>query len=66
VADSLLGYPIITIPEVAELHDVTYPPAKKAITTLVELGALREMSTVFVYGAKGFICDPVMRILNRA
>lgn len=66
VADSLLGYPIITIPEVAELHHVTYPPAKKAIITLVELGALREMSTVFAYGAKGFICDPVMQILNRA
>ncbi|BBX76072.1 hypothetical protein MSHI_39780 [Mycobacterium shinjukuense] len=65
VADSLLGYPIITIPLVAERHDVTYPPAKKAIMTLVELGALREMRTAFAYGAKGFICDPVMRVLNR-
>lgn len=66
VADSLLGYPIITIPEVAELHHVTYPPAKNAIMTLVELGALREMSTAFAYGAKGFICDPIMHIYNRA
>lgn len=64
VADSLLGYPIITIPQVAELHNVTYPPAKNAILTLVELGALRELGT-FAYGAKGFICDPVMRVLNR-
>lgn len=66
VAESLLGYPIITIPEVAKLHHVTYPPAKNAIMTLVDLGALREMSTVFDYGAKGFRCDPVMEILNRA
>jgi Fic family protein len=67
VADSLLGYPIITIPEVAELHKVTYPPAKNAIATLVALGALREIpGRHFAYGAKGFICDPVMRVLNRA
>lgn len=66
VADSLLGYPIITIPEVAELHRVTYPPAKNAIMTLVGLGALREMpGRHFAHGAKGFICDPVMRVLNR-
>ena len=55
----------ITIPRVAELHNVTYPPAKNAIKTLVELGALREMARTFSYGAKGFICDPVMRVLNR-
>ena len=66
VADSLLGYPIITIPQVAELHNVTYPPGKKAIQTLVELGVLREMRGTFSYGAKGFICDPVMRVLNRS
>jgi Fic family protein len=66
IADSLLGYPIITIPEAAELHGVTYPPAKKAIQTLVELGALREMpARYFAYGAKGYRCDPVMRVLNR-
>lgn len=66
VADSLLGYPIITIPQVAELHNVTYPPAKNAIQNLVELGALREMRGTFAYGAKGFICDPVMQVLNRS
>lgn len=66
VADSLLGYPIITIPEAAELHKVTYPPAKKAIQTLVELGALKEMpGRLFAYGAKGYRCDPVMQVLNR-
>jgi Fic family protein len=66
LADSLLGYPIITIPEAAELHHVTYPPAKKAIQTLIELGALREMpGRQFAYGAKGYICDPVMQVLNR-
>lgn len=65
VAESLLGYPIITIPQVAELHNVTYPPAKNAIMTLVELGALRELPGTFSHGAKGFMCDPVMRVLNR-
>lgn len=65
VAESLLGYPIITIPQVAELHKVTYPPAKNAISILVELGALRELPGTFAYGAKGFICDPVMQVLNR-
>ncbi|MGH3564133.1 MAG: Fic family protein [Mycobacterium sp.] len=66
VAESLLGYPIITIPDAAKLHGVTYPPAKKAIQTLVELGALREMpSRYFAYGAKGYMCDPAMRVLNR-
>ena len=66
LADSLLGYPIITIPEAAELAKVTYPPAKKAIQTLVELGALREMpGRLFAYAAKGYRCDPVMQILNR-
>lgn len=65
VAESLLGYPIITIPEAARLHGVTYPPAKKAIETLVDLGALREMpNRSFAYGAKGYICDPVMEVLN--
>ncbi len=66
VAESLLGYPIITIPQAAELHDVTYPPAKNAIMTLVELGALREMSAVLPGEAKRFVCDPVMKVLNRA
>lgn len=66
VADSLLGYPIITIPEAAELTGVTYPPAKKAIHTLIELDALREMpNRYFAHGAKGYICDPVMQVLNR-
>lgn len=66
MAESLLGYPIITIPEAATLHRVTYPPAKKAIQTLVDLGALREMSgRHFAHGAKGYICDPVMRVLSR-
>jgi Fic family protein len=66
VADSLLGYPIITIPEAAELTGVTYPPAKKAIQALIKLGALREMpNRYFAYGAKGYICDPVMQVLNR-
>jgi Fic family protein len=65
VAESLLGYPIITIPQAALLHNVTYPPAKNAIMTLVELGVLREMSGRSFGGAKRFRCDHVMEILNR-
>jgi Fic family protein len=65
LADSLLGYPIITIPEAAQLHGVTYPPAKRAIEILVELGALRELpGRYFAHGAKGYRCDPVMEVLN--
>ncbi|NKY94179.1 Fic family protein [Gordonia sputi] len=65
IADSLLGYPIITIPQAAELHDVTYPPAKKAILMLVDLGILREMQPLYPGDAKRYRCDHVMRVLNR-
>ena len=66
LADNLLGYPFITIPEAAELHGVTYPPAKKAIETLVELGALREMTKQTPGITRMFVCDPVMRVLSRS
>ena len=63
LADSLLGYPIITPTQVASLHSVTYPPANAAIGKLVELGIPREI-TGRSYG-RIFISDEVMSILRR-
>lgn len=63
IAESLLGYPVITISRAAELHDVTYPPASKAIETLVDLGVLRE-NTGQQYG-RVYVCDRIRDILNR-
>lgn len=63
IAESLLGYPVITISRAAELHNVTYPPASNAIETLVGLGVLRE-STGQQYG-RVYVCDQIREILNR-
>ncbi|MCX2933843.1 Fic family protein [Mycobacterium sp. CVI_P3] len=64
IAESLLGYPVITISRAAELHHVTYPPASNAIETLVRLGVLRE-STGQQYG-RVYVCDRIRAILNRS
>ena len=63
IADSLIGYPIITPSQAAALHNVTYPPANNAIKTLAGLGVLREI-TGRDYG-RAFVCDDVMRALTR-
>lgn len=63
IAESLLGYPVITISRAAELHDVTYPPARNAIETLVSLDVLRE-STGQQYG-RVYVCDEIRDIMNR-
>jgi Fic family protein len=63
IAESLLGYPVITISRAAELHSVTYPPASNAIETLVGLGVLRE-NTGQQYG-RVYVCDRIRDILNR-
>jgi Fic family protein len=63
IAESLLGYPVITISRAAELHNVTYPPASNAIETLVGLGVLRE-NTGQQYG-RVYVCDRIRDILNR-
>lgn len=65
IAESLLGYPMITIPMAAELHGVTYPPAKNAIGTLVSLGVLRELDSQRFGRSRVFVCDQVMEVLNR-
>lgn len=44
IADSLIGYPYITVSQAAELHNVTYPPANSAIAKLVEMGILQEVT----------------------
>lgn len=66
VADSLLGYPMITIPQAATLHGVTYPPAKNAVMTLVELGVLRELPKQPRGRGRVYVCDQVIRILTRS
>lgn len=63
IAESLLGYPIITPTSAAKMHGVTYPPANSAIDRLVQLHVLRE-ATGRSYG-RAFICDDVMNILSR-
>ncbi|WP_262490888.1 Fic family protein [Mycobacterium simiae] len=63
IAESLLGYPVITISRAAELHGVTYPPARNAIETLVSLGVLRE-STGQQY-SRVYVCDQIRDIMNR-
>jgi Fic family protein len=63
IADDLIGYPVITPSEAAELYDVTYPPANTAIKKLESMGILREV-TGGTYG-RMYICDEVVRILER-
>ncbi|MCM0674667.1 Fic family protein [Micromonospora phytophila] len=44
IADSLIGYPYITVTQAASLHNVTYPPANSAIAKLVDMGILKEVT----------------------
>lgn len=44
IVDDLIAYPVITVTQAAELHNVTYPPANHAIQKLVELGFLSEIT----------------------
>jgi Fic family protein len=44
IVDDLIGYPVITVSQAAELHDVTFPPANSAIQRLVDLGYLTEIT----------------------
>lgn len=63
IVDDLLGYPIITPTQAAQLHDVTYPPAAKAIERLERMGIVKEI-TGRSYG-RVFACERVMRIVDR-
>ena len=44
IVDDLIGYPIITPTQAAHLHQVTYPPAARAIERLERLGVLQEIT----------------------
>lgn len=63
IVEDLIGYPVITPSQAASLHQVTYPPAAKAIERLVRLGILKEI-TGRTYG-RVFACERVMRIVDR-
>jgi len=63
IVEDLIGYPVITPSQAAALHQVTYPPAAKAIERLVQLEILREV-TGRSYG-RVFACERVMRIVER-
>ena len=44
LTDYLFANPIITVPMAAQYLNITYPPAKKAIQKLIELGILKEQN----------------------
>lgn len=61
LAGDLIGFPRITVTKAAERYGVTYPPANNAISKLVSLGILREI-TGLSYG-RVFACDVVYNII---
>jgi Fic family protein len=63
IVETLIGYPIITPAQAAHLHQVTYPPAARAIERLERLGVLKEI-TGRSYG-RVFACERVTRIVDR-
>lgn len=63
IVEDLIGYPVITPSQAAALHNVTYPPAAKAVERLERLGILREV-TGGTYG-RVYACERVMRIVDR-
>jgi Fic family protein len=62
IVDDLISYPVITPTQAAELHNVTYPPANRAIQRLVDIGYLQEM-TGRTYG-RVYACRAIMRVLD--
>jgi Fic family protein len=63
IVDDLISYPVITPTQAAALHNVTYPPANRAIQRLVDIGYLQEM-TGGTYG-RVYACGAIMRVLDR-
>ncbi|MBV9011173.1 MAG: hypothetical protein JO272_03840 [Pseudonocardiales bacterium] len=64
LAGDLVGFPRITTKRAAEVYGVTYPTANSAISKLVNLGILREI-TGSNYG-RVFACDDVYDIIANA
>ena len=62
VIEDLIAYPVITIPKIAELHNVQYGPAKNAVNKLVQLGYLKEV-TGKNYG-KIHVCQQIMHAIE--
>lgn len=44
VAEDLVGYPLLTVPDVEQRYDITYQTANQAVTRLVELGIVEQVS----------------------
>ncbi|MDP9433920.1 MAG: Fic family protein [Actinomycetota bacterium] len=63
IVEDLIGYPVITPTEAAALHNVTYPPAARAVSRLERLGILKEI-TGSNYG-RIYVCERVMRIVEQ-
>lgn len=61
VANDLIGFPLMSVSEVAENHKITYQAANSIVARLVGLGIIREM-TGKTYG-RLFVCDRVYEIL---
>jgi Fic family protein len=62
LAGDLIGFPRITVTRAAEQYDVTYPAANNAVSKLVSLGVLREI-TGSNY-SRVFACDEVYNIIR--
>ena len=62
IAQDLIGYPLITPTQAAEMHNVTYPPANDALKRMEALGFVREI-TGRSYG-RMYACDAVLRALD--
>lgn len=63
IVDDLVGYPVITPTQASRMHQVTYPPAARAIERLERLGIVKEI-TGRSYG-RVFACERVVRIVER-
>jgi Fic family protein len=63
LAGDLIGFPRITVTSAADQYRVTYPAANNAVSRLVSLGILREI-TGSNYG-RVFACDEVYNIIDQ-
>ena len=63
IVDDLIGFPVVTVPAMTTVHQVSYQAANTAVARLVELGILREASGR-TYD-RVFVCDAVLRELER-
>lgn len=60
--EHLFANPYITIPKAVEFLDVTYPSAKKAVMTLVEMNILKQTS--IFYKSKVFVAKEIELSVN--